>query len=146
MTVETLLSIKAYDVKQRSTESQTTKTRRTKSPPGGGDRYQRVSWYRVFVGPEVTETDSGVNRRQGALNRRHPHGHRGLFQGTHSNCIFKFCVFSLHIRHVSIFIMCDYYIHRTDLADLSSFWKKMEIFTANIAISFTFHIRELKLE
>ena len=45
-----------------------------------------------------------------------------------------------------ISIICDYYIHKTDLADLSSFWEKMEIFAANIAISFTFGIRELQLE
>ena len=26
------------------------------------------------------------------------------------------------------YIICEYYIHRTDLADLSSFWKKMDFF------------------
>ena len=43
---------------------------------------------------------------------------------------------------VPISITCDYYIHKTDLPNLSSFGKKMEIFVANIAISFTFRIRE----
>ena len=54
------------------------------------------------------------------------------------------CVFPVQsqIFPVPIFIICDYYIHRTDLADLSSVWEKMEIFVANIAISFTFGIRE----
>ena len=44
------------------------------------------------------------------------------------------CVFPVQpqIFPVPIYIICDYYIHKTDLADLSSFWIKMEIFTANI--------------
>ena len=53
-----------------------------------------------------------------------------LQQGTHLNCIFKYPVFSLSNRKFSvpIYIICEYYIHRTDLADLSSFWKKMDFF------------------
>ena len=53
------------------------------------------------------------------------------------------CVFpvQLQIFPVPIYIMCDYYIHKTDLADLSSFWEKMDFFAENIAISFTFRIR-----
>ena len=57
-----------------------------------------------------------------------------LRQGTHSNCIFKFPVFSLcfpcvfpvqwQIFPVPIYIICDYYIVETDLADLSNFWGK----------------------
>ena len=44
---------------------------------------------------------------------------------------------------VPIYIICDYYIDKTDLADLSNFWKKnLEIFAANIAVSFTFGIKE----
>ena len=42
---------------------------------------------------------------------------------------------------VPIYVICDYYIHKTDLADLFSL-EKMEIFTANFEISFTFRIRE----
>ena len=46
-----------------------------------------------------------------------------LAQGTHSNCIFKFPVFSLfspcptQIFPVPIYVICDYYRHKTDLAD-----------------------------
>ena len=54
------------------------------------------------------------------------------------------CVFPVkpQIFPVPISVTCDYYIHKTDLPDLSSFGKKMEISAANIAISFTFRIRE----
>ena len=41
-------------------------------------------------------------------------------QGTHSNCIFKFPCFPCFFP-VPIYVICDYYIHKTDLADLSSF-------------------------
>ena len=41
-----------------------------------------------------------------------------------------------------IYVICDYYIHKTDLADLSRFNFFFEIFAANIEISFTFRIRE----
>ena len=53
------------------------------------------------------------------------------------------CVFPVRpqIFPVPIYIMCEYYIHRTDLADLFSFWKKMDVFAATIVISFTFRIR-----
>ena len=37
-----------------------------------------------------------------------------------------------------IYIICEYYIHRTNLADLSISWKKMDFFASTIAISFTF--------
>ena len=51
-------------------------------------------------------------------------------QGTHSNFIFKFPVFSLSDRKFSlpIYVICDYYIHKTDLADVSTFKNKLEIF------------------
>ena len=66
-------------------------------------------------------------------------------QGTHSKCIFKFPVFPVQpqIFPVPNYVICDYYIHKTDLADLSSliFWG--EIYAANIEISFTFIILEL---
>ena len=54
------------------------------------------------------------------------------------------CVFPVRsqIFPVTINMFCDYYIHKTDLADLSSFNFLGEIFTANIEISFTFRIRE----
>ena len=59
-------------------------------------------------------------------------------------CVFP--VFSLSIKPqiilVPIDIICEYYIHKTELADLSIFWKKMEISAANIAISLTSRIRE----
>ena len=53
------------------------------------------------------------------------------------------CVFPVrtHIFPGPIYIICDYYIHKTDLADLSSFWEKMIFGAANIAMSFTFRIR-----
>ena len=69
-------------------------------------------------------------------------------QGTHSNCIFKFPVFSLFFPcltadfPVPIYMICDYYIHKNDLADLSRLETKLEILVANIEISFTFRIRE----
>ena len=53
-----------------------------------------------------------------------------LRQDTHSNCILKFPVFSLskpQIYPVPIYVICDYHIHKTDLADLSSFWKFRQI-------------------
>ena len=54
------------------------------------------------------------------------------------------CLFPVptQIFPVPIFMICDYYIHKTDLADLSSFKTKLEIFAANIEISFTFRISE----
>ena len=41
-----------------------------------------------------------------------------------------------------IYVICDYYVHKTELADLSIFKLILEIFAANIEISFTFRIRE----
>ena len=60
-------------------------------------------------------------------------------QGTPSNCILKFLVFPVRrqIFPVSIYVICDYYIYKTNLADLSSFEILREIFAANIEISFT---------
>ena len=54
------------------------------------------------------------------------------------------CVFPVQsqIFPVPIYIICDYYIDETDLADLSSSWKKMDFFASIIAVSFTFRIRE----
>ena len=53
------------------------------------------------------------------------------------------CVFPVQLQ---IFMICDYYIHKTDLADLStpppSLLKKKEIYVANIEISFIFRIRK----
>ena len=65
-----------------------------------------------------------------------------------SNSLCFSCVFpvQLQIFPVPVYIICDYYIHKTELAHLPSFWKKKEIFAANIAISFTFRTRELQLE
>ena len=62
----------------------------------------------------------------------------GVIQGTHSNCIFKFpvfpCLFPVRPQIVTapIYMICDYYIHKTEL----------EIFATNIETSFTFRIRE----
>ena len=44
-------------------------------------------------------------------------------QGAHLNCIFKFPVFPVtsQIFPMSIYQICDYYIQKTDLADISSF-------------------------
>ena len=46
------------------------------------------------------------------------------------------------ISAVPIYIIRDYYIHKTDLADLSSFKRNFEFFAASIEISFTFRINE----
>ena len=56
-------------------------------------------------------------------------------QGTHSNCIFKFPVYSLsdHKFSVPMYVFCDYYIHKSDLADLSSL-KKNWTFSQQILI------------
>ena len=43
---------------------------------------------------------------------------------------------------VQIYVICDYYIYKTDLTRLIQLQKKLEIFVANIVISFTFRIRE----
>ena len=45
-----------------------------------------------------------------------------------------------------IYIISDNYKHKTDLADLSSFWEKKDFFAANIAISFTLESEYLQLE
>ena len=53
--------------------------------------------------------------------------------------------FSLSDREknpVPIYVICDYYIHKTDLADVFSFLKDIKMITANIAIFFTFTIRK----
>ena len=62
-----------------------------------------------------------------------------LKQCTHSNCIFKFPVFSLFFPCPTANFPCDNFnnlcllhINKTNLADLSSFKRNMEIFTANI--------------
>ena len=59
------------------------------------------------------------------------HSGLGLYftQGTHSNSLF-----SLSDRKFSVpdYVMCDHYIHKTDLADLSRFQTKLLIFAANI--------------
>ena len=54
------------------------------------------------------------------------------YQGTHSNCIFKFPVFSLNFPCANLHYLCDYYIDKTDLADLSTFWKKIFKFSQQI--------------
>ena len=71
-----------------------------------------------------------------------------LSQGTHSNCIFKFPLFSLFFPcptanfPCAIYVIFDYYIHKADFADFSSLNFFGEIFAANFEISFTFRIRE----
>ena len=54
------------------------------------------------------------------------------------------CVFPVwqQIFPETIYVICDYYIHKTDLADLSSSQKYLEIFAVNFKISFTFRTRE----
>ena len=49
-------------------------------------------------------------------------------QGTHSNCIFKF--YPTAIFPVPIHVICEYYIHKTDLADLSTLKKIFTSFAA----------------
>ena len=55
------------------------------------------------------------------------------------------CVFPVRpqIFQVPIYVICEYYIHRTDLADLSSqlLGKKWIFFAVTFAISFTFRIK-----
>ena len=50
-----------------------------------------------------------------------------------SNSLCFPCVFPVRLQFfpVPIYIICNYYIHKTDLADLSSFWKKNGNFRAN---------------
>ena len=48
----------------------------------------------------------------------------------------------LQISPVPIYVICDYYINKTDLADLSGLKICWEIFAANFEISFTFRIME----
>ena len=69
--------------------------------------------------------------------------HRVPTQIVFSNSLCFPCFFPVQQQTfpVPIYIISDHYIHKTDLADLSSFRKKM-ISMANIAISFTFRIRE----
>ena len=47
---------------------------------------------------------------------------------------------------MQIYLICDYYRHKTDLADLSSFKKNWEISAANFEISFDFKSGNLQLE
>ena len=59
------------------------------------------------------------------------------------------CVFPVrpHIFPVPIYIICECYIHRTDLADLSSFWEnKYFFFAATIAIFLLLESDHLQLE
>ena len=60
-----------------------------------------------------------------------------------SNSLCFPCVFPVRpqIFPVPIYMICEYYIHRTDLADLYSLLKKMDFFATTMAISFTFRIR-----
>ena len=52
-----------------------------------------------------------------------------------SNSLCFPCVFpvQLLIFPVTIYLICDYYIHKTDLVDLSSFWEKKGIFLQQIS-------------
>ena len=61
---------------------------------------------------------------------------------SNSLCFPRFFPVQPQIFPVPIYIICNYYIHKTMLADLFSFWKKEKIFAENIAISFPFRIRE----
>ena len=56
------------------------------------------------------------------------------------------CVFPLRLQvfPVPIYVICDYYIHKTNLADLSSFKENLKIFAANIWKYFTFRLREFR--
>ena len=70
---------------------------------------------------------------------------RGLFRV--ATLIFKFLVYhffpvQLQTFPVPLCVICNYYRHNTDLADLSSFNTNLEIFIANIKIPFTFRIME----
>ena len=58
------------------------------------------------------------------------------------------CVFPVRrqIFPVPIYLICDYYRHKTDLADLSCYKRYLEIFAANFKISFTSRIRNLQFE
>ena len=61
-----------------------------------------------------------------------------------SNSLCFPCFFPVRLP---IYVICDYYINKTDLADLSSFQKNgflKKIFLANIEISFTFRITDFK--
>ena len=61
-----------------------------------------------------------------------------------SNSLCFLCLFPVQPQMfpVPIYIICDYYIHKTDLANLSSLNKNLEAFAANIEIYFTFIITE----
>ena len=54
------------------------------------------------------------------------------------------CVFPVRRQFfpVPIYVICDYYIHKTDLADLASFNYFWEIFAAYSEISFTLRFKE----
>ena len=47
-----------------------------------------------------------------------------VYQGTYSNCMFSVFPVQPQIFPVPIYVTCDYYINKTDLADLSSFKRK----------------------
>ena len=47
---------------------------------------------------------------------------------------------------MSNYVICDYHIHKIDLADLSSFITNLEIFASKIEISFTLESGNLQLE
>ena len=76
-----------------------------------------------------------------------------LHQGPHSNCLFKkkFFVFSLFFSlsvnfSVLIYKICDSNIHKTALADISSFLKKLELSLHISYYSLPFESRSLQLE
>ena len=61
---------------------------------------------------------------------------------SNSLCFHCFFPVRLQIFPVRIYVICDYYIHITDLPDLLNLNKRLEMFAANIEISCTFRIRE----
>ena len=69
-----------------------------------------------------------------------------LEQGLLSNCIFKFPVFPCPNANFPCAIICDYYIHKTDWADLSHFWKKWDFLQQILQYPFTLESGNLQLE
>ena len=92
-------------------------------------------------------TTFGINRYpQDGNSTTNPRGKLSLYvSGYPRKLHFQIpCVFPVwrQIFPVPMCVICDYYIHKTDLADLSSFKFFLEIFAANFEISFTFRTSE----
>ena len=91
-------------------------------PAPSGNQTHETSW--SVLGPPYHRLLRSAGATEGLFITRELH----ITPGYPLKLYFQIpCVFPVQqqIFPVQIYIICDYYIHKTDLADLSSFWKKI---------------------